>query len=134
MPAIVDVAVAVILNDAGEVLLAQRDLFRARRDLVGARYDYILGILRLKRASGALATVDLAKVNEWLQTPESSESKPAARMAMPDKLAVRPALQRPLPEKPAETDALMLKTSTSIFAPKARSSTAATSAQAPRSP
>ena len=122
------------LRTSFEVLLAQRDMFRARRDLVGARYDYILGLLRLKRASGALATVDLAKVNEWLQTPESSESKPAARMAMPDKFVARPALQRPLPENPTEPDGLALKTSASIFAPKARSSPAATSAQAPRSP
>ena len=122
------------LRTSFEVLLAQRDLFRARRDLVGARYDYILGILRLKRASGALATVDLAKVNEWLETPASSQGKPASRMAMPDTLAARPVAQRPLPEKPADTDGLVLKTSASMFAPKARSSAAPASSHAPRSP
>ena len=42
-----------------DVLDAQRDLFRARRDLSEARYGYILNVLRLKRAAGVLSKDDL---------------------------------------------------------------------------
>ena len=42
-----------------DVLDAQRDLFRARRDLSEARYGYILNVLRLKRAAGVLSEDDL---------------------------------------------------------------------------
>jgi len=49
-----------------DVLDAQRDLFRARRDLSGARYGYILNVLRLKRAAGILSEDDLWKISIWL--------------------------------------------------------------------
>ena len=49
-----------------DVLDAQRDLFRARRDLSGARYGYILNVLRLKRAAGILSEDDLWAVSIWL--------------------------------------------------------------------
>ena len=42
-----------------DVLDAQSDLFRARRDLSEARYRYILNILRLKHAAGILSEDDL---------------------------------------------------------------------------
>ena len=42
-----------------DVLDAQRNLFRARRDLSAARYRYLLDVLRLKRASGVLSEGDL---------------------------------------------------------------------------
>ena len=42
-----------------DVLNAQSDLFRARRDLSEARYRYILNVLRLKRAAGILSEDDL---------------------------------------------------------------------------
>ena len=49
-----------------DVLDAQRDLFRARRDLSEARYSYILNVLRLKRAAGTLAQDDLELISIWL--------------------------------------------------------------------
>ena len=49
-----------------DVLNAQRDLFRARRDLSEARYSYILNVLRLKRAAGTLSEEDLRLVSIWL--------------------------------------------------------------------
>lgn len=49
-----------------DVVAAQRELFRARRDYSRARYDYLLDTLRLKRASSTLAAADLAKISAWL--------------------------------------------------------------------
>lgn len=50
-----------------DVLNAQRDLFRAKRDFSQSRYEYILDILRLKQAAGVLNEDDLAEVNTWLE-------------------------------------------------------------------
>ncbi len=50
-----------------DVLNAQRDLFRAKRDFTQSRYDYILDILRLKQAAGILNEDDLTEVNGWLE-------------------------------------------------------------------
>ena len=49
-----------------DVLDAQRDLFRARRDLSEARYGYLVNVLRLKRAAGTLSDEDLRLVSAWL--------------------------------------------------------------------
>ena len=49
-----------------DVLDAQRDLFRARRDLSEARYGYVLDVLRLKRAAGTLSEDDLQLIAIWL--------------------------------------------------------------------
>ena len=49
------------------MLDASRDLFRAKRDLAGARYDYLLNLLRLKQAAGTLSENDLVQINGWLQ-------------------------------------------------------------------
>lgn len=50
-----------------DVLDASRDLYRAKRDLASARYDYLLNLLRLKQAAGTLGETDLAQINGWLQ-------------------------------------------------------------------
>ena len=55
------------VNTNLEVLDASRDLFRAKRDLAGARYDYLLNLLRLKQAAGTLSENDLVQINGWLQ-------------------------------------------------------------------
>ena len=49
-----------------DVLDAQRELFRARRDLAEARYGYLLDMLRLKRAAGILSEDDLRQISIWL--------------------------------------------------------------------
>lgn len=50
-----------------DVLDATRDLYRAKRDLSSARYDYLLSMLRLKQAAGTLSEDDALQVNRWLQ-------------------------------------------------------------------
>ena len=50
-----------------DVLNAERELYRARRDYADARYQYLLETLRLKQASGSLAFTDLEKINAWLE-------------------------------------------------------------------
>lgn len=50
-----------------DVLDAERDVFRAKRDLAGARYDYIIDSLTLKQAAGTLSREDLNLINAWLQ-------------------------------------------------------------------
>lgn len=50
-----------------DVLNAQRDVFRAKRDFAEARYNYIIDILTLKQAAGTLQQDDIALVNSWLE-------------------------------------------------------------------
>jgi outer membrane protein len=46
-----------------DVLNAQTQLFQTQRDLAKARYDVIVGGLRLRQASGQLRPEDVAAVN-----------------------------------------------------------------------
>ncbi|MBF0414259.1 MAG: TolC family outer membrane protein [Magnetococcales bacterium] len=50
-----------------DVLNAERDVFRAMRNLADSRYRYILGALRLKFNAGQLVSQDLSNINEWLK-------------------------------------------------------------------
>jgi len=50
-----------------DVLLSQRELFRAKRDYARSRYDYILNTLRLKQAAGSLTVADIEAINKWLK-------------------------------------------------------------------
>jgi len=50
-----------------DVLDAQRELLRARRDHARARYDYLLDTLRLKQAAGILDEPDLEAINALLE-------------------------------------------------------------------
>ncbi|MEL6447608.1 MAG: TolC family outer membrane protein [Pseudomonadota bacterium] len=50
-----------------DVLDAQRQLFNARTQYLRARYDYLLNVLRLKQASGALQVQDLERINSLLE-------------------------------------------------------------------
>jgi outer membrane protein len=49
-----------------DVLNAQQQLSQTRRDLAQAKYNYILSLLRLKAAAGALTEQDVSLVNGWL--------------------------------------------------------------------
>ncbi|MFQ6022004.1 MAG: TolC family outer membrane protein [Acidiferrobacterales bacterium] len=55
------------INTNLDVLDAQRDLFIASRNLLRARYDYILSLLRLKESAGTLSEDDLRRFNRWLE-------------------------------------------------------------------
>ena len=49
-----------------DVLNAQQQLFSAKRDLLQARYNYLVNIIRLKVASGLVAEADLQDINQQL--------------------------------------------------------------------
>jgi outer membrane protein len=49
-----------------DVLNAQREIFRTRRDFAQARYDYLTARLRLKAAVGRLSEDDLAQTSQLL--------------------------------------------------------------------
>jgi len=49
-----------------DVLNAQSQLFQTKRDLAVARYNVLLGTLRLKQASGVLKTDDLQAIDSLL--------------------------------------------------------------------
>lgn len=49
-----------------DVLNAQQQLFGAKRDLLQARYNYLVNIIRLKAISGVVAEADLADINQQL--------------------------------------------------------------------
>lgn len=49
-----------------DVLNAQQQLFFAKRELLEARYNYLVNIIRLKTASGLVAEVDLQDINQQL--------------------------------------------------------------------
>ncbi len=55
------------INTNLDVLDATRDLYRAKRDLASARYDYLLSMLRLKQTAGTLDENDVVQANGWLQ-------------------------------------------------------------------
>lgn len=50
-----------------DVLITQRELFRAKRDYAQTRYDYLLNTLSLKQAAGTLSPEDLTDINQWIQ-------------------------------------------------------------------
>ena len=52
-----------------DVLNSQSLLFQTRRDAARARYDVLVGGLRLKQATGVLSAEDLKPVNEQLSQP-----------------------------------------------------------------
>jgi outer membrane protein len=49
-----------------DVLDAERNVFEAKRNLAGARYNYIINTLSLKQAAGTLSQEDLRIINGWL--------------------------------------------------------------------
>jgi outer membrane protein len=51
-----------------DVLNAETEVFQTRRDLIRARYDALLGLLRLKQAAGVLMPSDLTQIDKLLTT------------------------------------------------------------------
>jgi outer membrane protein len=49
-----------------DVVLAQRTLFQAERDLANARVQYVLDVLNLKFSAGVLSPQDVVELNAWL--------------------------------------------------------------------
>jgi outer membrane protein len=51
-----------------DVLNSQSQLFQTKRDLAQARYNVLLGLLKLRQANGTLTPDDLARLNALLAT------------------------------------------------------------------
>ncbi len=86
-----------------DVLNSQSQLFQTRRDLALARYNVLVGNLRLRQANGSLTTSDLGAINATLSqtgaTPAfAAGSEPSAATMSP--VPVPPASE-PAPGKPA---------------------------------
>ena len=50
-----------------DLINAQREQFRSKRDYARARYDYLIATLKLKAAVGALTEDDLTQINNFLK-------------------------------------------------------------------
>jgi len=50
-----------------EVLIAQRNLYQARREYSNALYDYVIDTIRLREIAGMLTPADVQEVDKWLQ-------------------------------------------------------------------
>ncbi|ACT51865.1 TolC family outer membrane protein [Methylovorus glucosotrophus] len=59
------------VRNSVDVLNAQQQLFSAKRDLLQARYNYLLGMLKLKSATGQLSDADMITVNQHLASGAS---------------------------------------------------------------
>lgn len=60
-----------------DVLNAQSQLYQTQRELTRARYDVLLGLLRLKQSSGTLSEVDLAKLTPLFSAPDDTMLRPS---------------------------------------------------------
>ena len=49
-----------------DVLIAQRNLFNAKRNFDNTRYDYIINMLKLKEVAGNLTPEDILTLDKWL--------------------------------------------------------------------
>ncbi|RYY92934.1 MAG: channel protein TolC [Comamonadaceae bacterium] len=79
-----------------DVLNSQSQLFQTKRDLAQARYNVLLGNLKLRQANGTLAPDDLQAINATLAPPGSAGA--SASGAVPSA-----ATQSPVPVAPTPT-------------------------------
>jgi outer membrane protein len=49
-----------------EVLLAQRNLYQARRDYSDALFDYVIDTVKLREVAGMLTPADVQEIDKWL--------------------------------------------------------------------
>lgn len=49
-----------------EVLLAQRNLYQARRNYSDALYDYVINTVKLREVAGMLTPADVQEIDKWL--------------------------------------------------------------------
>lgn len=59
-----------------DVLGEQRNVYRAKRDLSRARYDYLINTIKLKQTTSDLVQADLELINGLLVTKATSPEKP----------------------------------------------------------
>lgn len=58
-----------------EVLLAQRNLYQARRNYSDALFDYVINSFRLREVAGMLTPADVQSIDKWLQNSLVPRSK-----------------------------------------------------------
>ncbi len=90
-----------------DVLDAQRDLSRSRKDYLQARYDYILSTLNLERVTGQLDEDDISRVNNWLRLSGSSAMK----------MKIQPAFVDSIPELLMESYAMNIINTGAVTTP-----------------
>jgi len=49
-----------------EVLLAQRNLYQARRNYSDALFDYVIDTIKLREVAGMLTPADVQEIDKWL--------------------------------------------------------------------
>ncbi|MFY0991119.1 TolC family outer membrane protein [Halomonas sp. C05BenzN] len=79
-----------------DVLNAERNLFNAVADHAEARYDYVLGLLRLQQQAGLLDAESIQAVNAWLR------SEQAVSLDLPDEANDDPVMN--IGERPRAPD------------------------------
>ncbi len=60
-----------------DVLNSQSQLFQTKRDLAQARYNVLLGNLKLRQANGTLTTADMNAINATLASNGSAPAVPS---------------------------------------------------------
>lgn len=88
-----------------DVLNSQSQLYQTKRDLAKARYDVLVGGLKLRQANGSLKTDDLQQVNALLVPPpaeQPADGAPAAAPAAVPAAAPAAATQGTTPAAPAQ--------------------------------
>lgn len=58
-----------------DVLISQQNFYQAARNQAQDEYTYLLATLMLKQAAGSLNAGDLAKINTWLHTSTTNNTK-----------------------------------------------------------
>jgi outer membrane protein len=66
-----------------DVLKAQEEEFKAKRDLAKAKYGYVKNRMRFMQAIGMISEENLAEVNGWLQATAVEPTKSDGNTAMP---------------------------------------------------
>jgi outer membrane protein len=79
-----------------DVLGEQRNVYRAKRDLSRARYDYLINTIKLKQTTSDLVQADLELINDLLVSKVTSPQPPLNTKA-PEQLE-KPAVQREMPK------------------------------------
>jgi outer membrane protein len=84
---------------AVDVLDARRRLAQAETDYARSRYDYVLNVIRLKRAAGTLQATEISDVNQWLSaTAATPQPQPQSGPSSNGD----PQLQAPPPAQPPQ--------------------------------
>jgi len=60
-----------------DVLPAQQNEFKAKRELAKAKYSYIKNRIRFMQATGLITEENLSEVNSWLQAEPKQQEKAA---------------------------------------------------------